>query len=127
MRRFIIKWSLLVAALILAASVTSLFMKGFTVSELSVASFFKMVLGVMAVSVLNATLGKILKFLTIPLNCMTLGLFSVLINAAMFMLAGSLGLGFSVDGFLPALVGSTLYSLFGAILHQFLPDKKDED
>lgn len=125
MKRFLIKWALMVVALILAAAVSSLLPIGFSVQTNTVGDFFRLFLGVAVLSVLNATLGKILKFLTIPLNCMTFGLMSLVINAAMFMAAGSLELGFSVKGFLGAFVGSLLYSLFASLLQMFLPDKED--
>lgn len=125
MKRFLIKWALMVVALILAAAVSSLLPIGFSVQTNTVGDFIRLFLGVAVLSVLNATLGKILKFLTIPLNCMTFGLMSLVINAAMFMAAGSLELGFSVKGFLGAFVGSLLYSLFASLLQMFLPDKED--
>jgi putative membrane protein len=115
----------MVVALILAAAVSSLLPIGFSVQTNTVGDFIRLFLGVAVLSVLNATLGKILKFLTIPLNCMTFGLMSLVINAAMFMAAGSLELGFSVKGFLGAFVGSLLYSLFASLLQMFLPDKED--
>ena len=46
-------------------------------------------LGVAILALLNATLGKILKLLTLPLNCLTLGLFSLVINAIIFMIVAS--------------------------------------
>lgn len=125
MKRFLTKWALMVVALILAAAVSSLLPIGFSVQTNTVGDFIRLFLGVAVLSVLNATLGKILKFLTIPLNCMTFGLMSLVINAAMFMAAGSLELGFSVKGFLGAFVGSLLYSLFASLLQMFLPDKED--
>lgn len=125
MKRFLIKWALMVVALILAAAVSSLLPIGFSVQTNTAGDFIRLFLGVAVLSILNATLGKILKFLTIPLNCMTFGLMSLVINAAMFMAAGSLELGFSVKGFLGAFVGSLLYSLFASLLQIFLPDKED--
>jgi putative membrane protein len=61
----------------------------------------------------------ILTLLTCPLQIMTLGLFSLVVNAVAFWLgsyvAQILGLGFQVDGFLPALLGSLVYSVITAV------------
>jgi len=125
MKRFVMKWALMVVALILAAAVSSLLPIGFKVQTSTFGDFIRLFAGVAILSVLNATLGRILKLLTIPLNCLTFGLMSLVINAAMFMAAGSLELGFSVEGFLGAFAGSLLYSLFASLLQIFLPDKED--
>ena len=88
-------------------------------------------LGVAVLSLLNATLGKILKVLTIPLNCLTLGLFSLVINALMLLLVAHLNIGFSIGGsgveeFLTAFVASLLIACVSGALSIFVPDK-DED
>jgi putative membrane protein len=79
----------------------------------------------------NATFGRIVKFLTLPLNCLTLGLFSLVVNAIMLMLVASLDIGFTIAGtpmgkFITAFVGSVVISLVNGLLEQFVPDK-DED
>jgi putative membrane protein len=63
----------------------------------------------------NAIIAPIIKILTCPLILLSLGLFTLVINAAMLLLASSigqgLGLGFAVDGFWPALWGSIIISV----------------
>lgn len=127
MRRFVLKWGLMMAALILAATVTSMVVHGFTVRFDSLGSAFQLFVGVVALSVLNATLGRLLKFLTIPLNCLTLGLFSLVVNAIVFLIAGHVVSAFVVDNFFSAFIGSILYSLFSSVLNTFLPEKSDRD
>ena len=69
---------------------------------------------------LNAFLRPLLKFLTCPLIILTLGLFTLLINTLLFWLAGVLGstfhAGFTVDGFLPALLGGIVVSVVSVVL-----------
>lgn len=67
-------------------------------------------------ALLNAILLPILKGLSCGLIVLTLGLFSLVLNAAVFMLASSLSknifnIGFTVDGFLPALLASIIVSI----------------
>ncbi len=78
-------------------------------------------LGVAVVfGVVNALVGPVLKLLSLPVIVMTLGLFALVINALLLMftswIAGSLGLGFHVDGFLAAFLGSLLISIVSALL-----------
>lgn len=65
--------------------------------------------------VLNALVKPLLVVLGLPLIAVTLGLFLLVINAAMLMLtswvAGLVGMPFSVDGFVPALLGSLVVTV----------------
>jgi len=78
-----------------------------------------------AVTLVNAFVGPILRLLAAPLNCLTLGLMRFVVNALLFWLAGSLGLGLTVTGFLPALYGSIALSVLTGILDLFIPKDKD--
>ena len=90
-------------------------------------------LAVMALifGLVNALIRPILKFLTCPLIMLTLGLFTLVINALMLMLASwlgrQLGLGFYVESFWPAAVlGALVISVVSFVLTMFLVDE-DED
>ncbi|RYP85315.1 phage holin family protein [Nocardioides guangzhouensis] len=65
--------------------------------------------------VVNASVGIVLKVLSIPFIIITLGLFLLVINASMLLLTGwiadKLDLGFSVDGFWTAVLGSIIITL----------------
>jgi len=77
--------------------------------------------------VVNAFVKPILALLSLPAVVVTLGLFLLVINALMLMLtsalSGSLGLGFHVDGFLPALWGSIVISVVSMLLSLLLVDR----
>ncbi len=82
----------------------------------------------------NAIIRPILTLLTCPLIILTLGLGTLLINAAMFALAGwigqQFGFGFVVDGFWPAFWGALVVSIVSAVLSAVLGGKrrrKDDD
>ena len=83
---------------------------------------------VLLLTLVNAFVRPIVSFFFSGLNCLTLGLFSFVINALMFMLTGylakQLNLGFRVDGFIPALFGSIVLSLLTGILDALIPDGK---
>jgi len=76
---------------------------------------------------LNALVRPLLKFLTCPLIILTLGLFTILINTGLLLLTSkigqALGIGLTVDGFWPALLGSLVISVVSVILSLFLRDE----
>lgn len=78
--------------------------------------------------VLNVLVRPILKLLTCPLILLTLGLFTFVINALMLWLTGavseSLGLGFHVDGFVPAFLGALVVTVVNLLLSVILPERE---
>jgi putative membrane protein len=79
--------------------------------------------------VLNAFLRPLLKLLACPLMILTLGLFTLVINAVVFWLTGalsrSLGLGFHVDGFWPAFLGALVVSVVSILLSVLIKDPEE--
>ena len=80
--------------------------------------------------VLNVLIRPILFFLSFPFVIFTLGLFTLVINAVMLLITASasdaLGLGFSVDGFLPALKGALVVTIVSFALSLFVSDGDTE-
>lgn len=77
--------------------------------------------------VVNAVVAPVLKLLSLPFIILTLGLFLLVINAAMLLLtswiSGRVGLGFEVDGFLTAVVGGVVVTVATWLLEAVLPDR----
>ena len=65
---------------------------------------------------LNTTLGFFLKIVTFPLSIVTLGIFLLVINALMILLASSIVRGFRVNGFVPAFWGAVVLALLGMVI-----------
>jgi len=131
MTRLLLRWVLLAISVFAASLVTQALNLGFKAYIGSVESFLQLMIGVAVLSLLNATLGKILKIMTLPLSCITLGLFSLVVNAAVLWMAASLNLGFRVTdsgtrGFIAAFIASLLISFINGALGVFLPDDKDD-
>jgi len=78
----------------------------------------------------NALFRPLLKFLTCPLIILTLGLFVLLINTLLFWLSGLIGqyfgMGFTVDGFWPAFLGSLVVSLVSMVLTLAVRDELED-
>ncbi len=66
---------------------------------------------VLTVALINATLGLLLKVVFFPLTLVTFGVFLLVINAIVLKVTAALLPGFSVRGFLPALIAAVLLSL----------------
>src|SRR5215467_5975170 len=79
---------------------------------------------------LNALLRPLLALLSCPLLILTLGLFTFVINAVILLLtsslAGSLGIGFHVDGFWAAFLGALVVSIVSILLSVFLRDSRED-
>ena len=82
------------------------------VPGIEVDNFISAMLLCIIIALINTFIKPLLQLITLPINILTLGLFSLVINALMLMLAGWIAPGFEVEGFLSALFGSLLLSLF---------------
>lgn len=80
----------------------------------------------LAIGLINATLGLVLKIITFPLTLLTLGLFWFVINALMLELASALVPGFRVRGFFAAFIGAIVLSLVNLLLKAIVMPKADQ-
>ena len=76
--------------------------------------------------VVNAVIRPILLAITLPINLITLGIFTFVINAAMILLVDTFVSSFKVDTFLWALIFSLVLSAISYILHAILPSKNSD-
>jgi putative membrane protein len=122
MKKFIIR--LLINAVALFAAVAILRDSGIHAQDTNWLSFLWLAL---IFGLVNALIKPVLKFLTCPLIILTLGLGTLLINTLMFWLAGyigtSFGIGFTVDGFMPAFLGALIVSVVSIFLSALLRDE----
>jgi putative membrane protein len=107
MVRLLFQWLLYAAALLLVSEIVP----GFYVSGLGPALAAALVIGL-----LNATLGLLLKIVTFPISILTLGIFLLVINGLMILLASSVVRGFHVRGFGPAFWGAVALALLGILI-----------
>jgi len=108
MFKLLIHWLLSALALLVIAH----FLPGFVVRGLEPALVAALVIGL-----LNGTLGFLLKIITFPITILTLGLFLLVINAMMILLASHIVTGFHVNGWIPALWGAVALALVGIAVH----------
>jgi len=110
---------LLLKILLTAAAVLIIahYLPGVSVENYTSALIVAIVLGI-----LRVTVKPILVILTLPVTIITLGLFLLVINALIIMLADNLIGGFYVSGFWLALLFSLILSIFQSILYSFLDE-----
>jgi putative membrane protein len=132
MGKLLLRWILMAVSILAASYVSKALNLGFEARGETVADWIKLLLGVAVLAFLNATLGRVIKFLTLPITCLTLGLFALVVNAAIFYAAAKLDLGFRITeqselkGFMAAFVASILVSFINGVLGVFLPDDRDD-
>ncbi len=89
-----------------------------------VGEWWKLLLVALAFSLLNTYLRPILRILTLPISVLTMGIFLLVINAAMLLLTAlisdQLGLGFTVADFGSAFLGAIVVAIVGWILSMFV-------
>jgi len=111
----LLKWFVLTASILLV----SYLLAGIQVDHFLTAVFAAAVLGI-----LNSIVRPILILLTLPINLLTFGIFTFIINAALLMLVSVIIPGFDIDGFWTAVLGSILISVINALLSWLLRDNR---
>ncbi|MBL7863382.1 MAG: phage holin family protein [Cyclobacteriaceae bacterium] len=89
-----------------------------------VADYWAALLVAVLVSVSNLVIRPVLVLLTIPITILTLGLFLLVINAAMILLVDYFVDGFHVDGFWWALAFSLILSVFNSLFGDMTKEKE---
>jgi putative membrane protein len=107
MVRLLVQWLLSAVALLAVSSLVP----GFVVQGLGPALVAALVIGL-----LNATVGFFLKVITFPISILTLGLFLLVINGLMIMLASTIVRGFHVRSFGAAFWGAVVLALLGMLI-----------
>ena len=111
MRGLLLRWLVLTAAVLAA----SWFLDGIRVDGLVSALLAAATLGI-----LNAVLRPLIILLTLPINILTLGLFTFVINALMLKIASELIPGFTVHGFWTAVFGALIIGAVSWLLNAFV-------
>lgn len=107
MLSLLLVWLLSAAALFLTAQLV----KGFEVKSFGSAMFASLVIGL-----LNMVLRPLLLLLNLPVNILTLGLFTFVVNAIVLRLAASLLQNFNIHGWLPAIFGAIILAIINVVI-----------
>lgn len=122
MERLILRWAINAVALYLAIGTG--WLKGIQAEN---TQWWAIAILALVFGVINGLLRPLLKFLTCPLILLTLGLWTLVINAALFWLTGWIGLyfdlGFKVENLWWALLGGIVVGAVTAVLSLLLKDE----
>lgn len=111
----LLRWLINALALILVSNL----IEGFTFD-----SFYAALITALVLGLVNATIRWILLVLTFPINFLTLGLFTFVINALMILLVSTIVKGFEVAGFGPALWAAILLALISWVTNWIVRDEQ---
>lgn len=111
MRGILMRWLILTAAVIVTA---------YLLEGIHIEGFFSAIFSAAILGILNAFFRPILLILTLPINILSLGLFTFVINALLLLMASGVIPGLTVSGFWTALLGSFLISVVSFILNTFI-------
>lgn len=118
MSKLLLHWFVMAGALAVTANL---------VPGVHVASLEALAIAAIVVGLMNALVRPILLLLSLPLTILTLGLFYLVVNAACFGLAAGMVRGFTVDGFVPALLGALTTSVISTLLGWLAGTNDDDD
>jgi putative membrane protein len=94
----------------------SVFLADFLLTGVQVSSWVSALVLVVVIILLNFTIKPLLVLLTLPLSVITLGLFLLVINAIVILLAAEVTPGFTVDGFWWAMAFALILSVINSML-----------
>ena len=114
MKGLFVRWLMLTVAIMAAA---------YLLPGIKVDSVFSAFFAAATLGILNALLRPLLLLLTLPLNILTLGLFTFVINALMLMMASGVIAGFHVAGFWSAVFGSLIIGVISWLLTSLVNDQ----
>lgn len=114
--RLLLKWLIMAASIIVAA---------YFIPGVKVGSFFSALWVALFLGVVNILIRPILLLVTLPINILTLGLFTFVINAVLILLASSVIKGFEVAGFWWALLYSIVLSVINSLLNLIVQPRQD--
>lgn len=109
MIRLIIRWVLFALALLFTA---------WLVPGISFVNFQTALLAAFVMGLVNIFIRPIILIFTLPINLLTLGLFTFVINALMLLFVAKIVTGFMIAGFLAALLGSIVLSLISIFINK---------
>jgi len=108
---FLLRWSINLLAMVIAAAV---------IPGIKIQSMEMGILAAGIFGIVNAVLRPVVLILTLPVNLLTLGLFTLVINAAMLKLVSDVVPGFIIESFNAAFLGALLISLISWTMNIFV-------
>lgn len=106
------------------ATALGLLVVDLVVPDVTIANFPAALLAAVAVGGVNSTVRPVLSVLSLPINFLSLGLFSLVINGLCFWLAALFVPGFIVQGLIAFILGPVILSFASTFLNNYFAEKK---
>ena len=103
----LLKWILFALLIMLIAWI---------IPGISITNFWMAMIAVIVIGLVNIFIRPLINFISLPLNMLTLGLFSLVINALLLILVAKFSPGFQIDGFWSGFFGAILLSFLAPIV-----------
>lgn len=110
----------------LLGTALSLLVVDLVIPGVDLATFAAALLGAASIGLVNSFIKPILSVLSIPLNIVTLGLFSIVVNGLCFWLAAAIVPGFKISGLLAFIFGPIVLSLVNTFLSNYFAQREPE-
>ena len=110
----LVRWLVLTAAIVIAS---------YLISGIEISGFFSAFFAAAILGILNIFFRPILFILTLPINLLTFGLFTFVINALLLKMASGVIEGFQVHGFWSAVFGALVISVVNWLLNSFINEQ----
>ncbi len=114
MQGLFIRWLILTVAIVICA---------YLIEGIYVSGFLSAILAAAFLGILNALLRPLLLLITLPINILTLGLFTFVINAVLLLMVSGVITGLEIRSFWSALGGALIISLISWVLLSFISDR----
>ncbi|MBF2046053.1 MAG: phage holin family protein [Leptolyngbya sp. IPPAS B-1204] len=108
------------------ATALSLLIVDLAVPGVDLANFPAAMIAALAIGLINSSIKPILSALSMPLNFLTLGLFSFVVNGLCFWLAAVLVPGFSVQGLIAFLLGPVVLTFVSTLLNRYFAERNPD-
>jgi len=112
--KILIKW---------LVSATAILISAYLIPGIDVGGIWTALVLAVILALINIIIRPILVIVTLPINILTLGLFTFVINALLILLSATIVKGFDVDGFLPALLFAIILSIVNYFLSVLVYEK----
>ena len=105
-KNYIIRWLINAVGLLIVSKI---------MGSIEIDGLLTAVVAAAVIGIINTFLRPILIILTLPINILTLGLFTLVINGLIFYFVGSIVEGFQVTGYLAAFLGALILSIINVL------------
>ncbi len=109
--QLLLRWLLNALALVAVANL---------IPGIHIDNFYHALIAALVLGLVNALIRPLLLILTLPINILTLGIFTFVINALMILLVATIVQGFTVAGFAPAFLAAIILWAFSVLTNWFI-------